>query len=637
MSTMKAVRVRSFGKADVLRIEETPRPIPGRREVLVRIHAAGVNPVDWKTRAGAGAAGMVKRPFPLVLGWDFAGTVAALGEGVTELAEGDAVYGMVRIPDEGTYAEYVRVPVEHVARKPETLTFEEAAAVPLAALTAWQALFGAAQLKAREKVLIHAAAGGVGHLAVQLAKAHGAYVVATASASNHDFVRALGADEVIDYTRERFEDRVADADVVFDTMGGDTQARSFYALRRGGTLVSILSTPNADKARELRVHATWIFVQPSGAELMEIAKRIDGGKLKPVVSDIFPIREVEEAHRRGERGHTRGKVVLRVTGAWAVLAALAGSGPLGCSQTPAPPATFSSKPAAVQVASFDAKKSNLPEGLAVRGNKAYVGFAPTSEIIEVDVQTKEIRPFSTLPQPIAGKGFMTGLAFNGADLYAALVSFVPDVQAGIYRAEPGARAKLFAKHAEMAFPNGLAVDAAGRMFVTDSAAGAIFRISRAGEVSKWAGGPLLSGSKDFCGPGRGVGVPFDIGANGIAIKDGAVYVTNTDKAPIVRVPVTADGAAGEPQAFAGPSCENLGGADGLALDPRGNFVAADNHLNKIVRIDTAGNIVPVVQGAPLDFPASVVFRGSTLFATNFSFLDAATDHARPGLMRVDGY
>jgi NADPH:quinone reductase-like Zn-dependent oxidoreductase len=312
MSTMKAIRVYSFGGPDVLSMEEIPRPLPKSGEILVGVRAAGVNPVDWKTRRGEGAAGMIKRPFPVILGWDFAGTVVALGEGVTRFAEGDAVYGMVRIPDEGTYAEYVTLPAEHAARKPETLTFDDAAAVPLAALTAWQALFEIGHLVSGQKVLIHAAAGGVGHLAVQLAKTKGAKVVATASRENHEYLRSLGAEVVIDYARERFEDHVKDADLVLDTVGGATQERSFAALRPGGTLVSILSHPDELRAAQSGVHAHWTFVQPSGHRLDDIAKLVDEGDLRPTVSHVYPFVAANEAHARLERGHTRGKLVLRV-------------------------------------------------------------------------------------------------------------------------------------------------------------------------------------------------------------------------------------------------------------------------------------------------------------------------------------
>ena len=223
---------------------------------------------------------------------------------------------MVRLAHEGTYAEYVTLPADHAARKPETLTFEEAAAVPLAALTAWQALFDTANVRPKQKVLVHAAAGGVGHLAVQLAKIDGAEVFATASQVNHDFVKALGADVVIDYASERFENRVHDMDVVLDTMGGEVQTRSFTTLRKGGTLVSILHSPDGALAARAGVHAQSILVQPNGETLRTLAELIDPGKLHPTVSLVYPITEVRDAHAKGELGHTRGKLVLRVPEPW---------------------------------------------------------------------------------------------------------------------------------------------------------------------------------------------------------------------------------------------------------------------------------------------------------------------------------
>jgi NADPH:quinone reductase-like Zn-dependent oxidoreductase len=235
---MKTVRIRAFGSPDVLSFEDAPRPVPKPCEILVSVRAAGLNPVDLETRKGEGAAAMLGRPFPVILGWDFAGTVVGVGKGVTRFVEGDAAYGMVRIPDEGTYSEYVTLPAEHAARKPETLTFDEAAAVPLSALTAWQALFATAELRPGQRVLIHAAEGGVGYLAVQLAKARGAEVTATTSARDFELICALGADLVLDRERTLFEDRVNDMDVVLDTVGDDAYERSLAVLKHGGILVS---------------------------------------------------------------------------------------------------------------------------------------------------------------------------------------------------------------------------------------------------------------------------------------------------------------------------------------------------------------------------------------------------------------
>jgi NADPH:quinone reductase-like Zn-dependent oxidoreductase len=316
MATMKAVRIHTFGGPDALSIENAPLPTPKRDEIVVRVRAAGVNPVDWKTRKGQGVAGMLDRPLPVVLGWDFAGSVVALGPGVTRFAEADAVFGMVPLAHEGTYADYVAIKAAHASHKPETLTFEEAASIPLAALTVWQALFDTAGLAAGQTVVIHAASGGVGHLAVQIAKAKGAKVIATASKRNHEFVKSIGADVLIDYGSERIEDLVKNADVVLDTIGGETQDRSFMLLKPGGMLVSIVSRPDERRALNMGVRAKSILVEPNGDQLDEIADLVDHGDLRPFVSQIYPIAAVRRAHEKSELGHTLGKLVLRVAGAW---------------------------------------------------------------------------------------------------------------------------------------------------------------------------------------------------------------------------------------------------------------------------------------------------------------------------------
>src|SRR5216683_2520023 len=239
MTTMKAVRIHTYGGPEVLRYEDAPRPVPAAGEVLIKIHAAAVNPVDWKVRAGH-LKDMLKYQLPLIPGWDAAGVIEDVGAGVARLKRGDEVYTRPDISRDGTYAEYITVREPEVALKPKSLDHVHAAAIPLAALTAWQALFDAGGLSAGQRVLIHAAAGGVGSFAVQLAKWKGAYVIGTASAHNHEFLRGLGADETIDYTAVRFEDAVQDVDLVLDAMAGETQKRSWKTLKPGGILVSIL-------------------------------------------------------------------------------------------------------------------------------------------------------------------------------------------------------------------------------------------------------------------------------------------------------------------------------------------------------------------------------------------------------------
>lgn len=308
MTTIKAVRIHEYGGPEVLHYEDAPKPAPKDGEILVRVHAAGVNPVDWKIRSGSFKA-MGERPFPLILGFDVAGTVAQVGGGVTAFQPGDAIYANMH---NGAYAEYVAFPAELAAPKPATLDFIHAAAVPVAALTAWQALFDQAGLTAGQTVLIHGGSGGVGSFAVQFAKNIGARVITTGSARNHDFLRELGADEVIDYNATRFEDVVHDVDVVFDTIGGDTQQRSWQTLKRGGALVSIVQPPSPETAEAHGVRALFFSAQSNAAQLTEIGQQIDAGKVKVIVDTVFPLAEARQAHEASEGGHTRGKIVLQV-------------------------------------------------------------------------------------------------------------------------------------------------------------------------------------------------------------------------------------------------------------------------------------------------------------------------------------
>ncbi|MFF7610945.1 NADP-dependent oxidoreductase [Streptomyces lavendulae] len=306
---MRAVVVSKWGGPEVLVETEAERPEPGMGEVLVRVHAAGVNPVDWKTRESGGL--IPWGPVPAV-GWDVSGTVEAVGPGVTLYRAGDEVYGMPRFPQQaGAYAEYVTAPARHLARKPASLSHVEAAALPLAALTAWQALVDTAGVSAGQRVLVHAAAGGVGHLAVQIAKARGAYVIGTASAGKHELLRALGADEVIDYRTTDFEDAVADVDVVVDAIGGDHGERSLKVLRPGGHLVT-LPGPDGLPADPGAVHASWVLVEPDLKGLEEITALVEGGLLKPLIDTVLPLEQAAKAHEIGERGRTTGKIVLTV-------------------------------------------------------------------------------------------------------------------------------------------------------------------------------------------------------------------------------------------------------------------------------------------------------------------------------------
>jgi NADPH:quinone reductase-like Zn-dependent oxidoreductase len=309
--TMKAVRIHHYGGPEVLRYEDAPRPQPGTGEVLIRIHAAGVNPVDWKIREGY-LKDMLPCSLPLIPGWDVSGVVEKTGPGVSRLKEGDEVYGMPDISRDGAYAEYIVARESEIALKPKSLHHTHAAGVPMGALTAWQGLFETGQLRAGQRVLIHAGTGGVGHFAVQLAKWKGAHVIATASTRNQGLLRELGADEAIDYTTQRFEDVAQEVDVVLDTMGGETQERSWNVLKKGGILVALTEPPSADKAQEQGVRAAFHSSHPSSADLAEIATLIDADKVKPIIDRIVPLSEARRAQELSQSGRTRGKIVLRV-------------------------------------------------------------------------------------------------------------------------------------------------------------------------------------------------------------------------------------------------------------------------------------------------------------------------------------
>jgi len=310
---MKAIRIHRYGGLEVLSYEEAPKPEPGRGELLVRVHAASVNPIDWKIRSGHYKL-VMRFELPIVLGWDVSGVVEAVGPEVSKFRPGDEVFARPDIKRGGTYAEYVAIRASEAARKPKSIDHVHAAAVPLAGLTAWQGLFDKAGLEEGERVLVHAAAGGVGHFAVQLAKWKGAFVAGTASGRNEALVRSLGADQVVDYTRERFEDAVAPVDVVLDTLGGDAGRRSWQVLKRGGTLVSVLDIAVPLKGALRLKRGRFLLIKPNAAQLEQIAALIDAGRVKPIVENVFPLAEARRAHELSQTGRVRGKIVLQVVG-----------------------------------------------------------------------------------------------------------------------------------------------------------------------------------------------------------------------------------------------------------------------------------------------------------------------------------
>jgi NADPH:quinone reductase-like Zn-dependent oxidoreductase len=311
MTTMRAVMFHSYGSPEALVLKEVPRPQAETGEVLIRVYAAGVNPLDWKVRAGH-IKEWLRHRLPLIPGWDVSGVVEALGPEVSAFKVGDAVFGMLDFMRDGAYAEYVSAGTKQLSFKPKSIDHVQAAAVPLAALTAWQSLFEVAGLDSGQTVLIHAAAGGVGHFAVQFAKWKGAEVIGTASADNESFLRELGADRVIDYRTTPFEEALHDVDVVLDLIGGDTQQRSWKVLKKGGILVATLGISSAETAAEHGVRGEGVMVHPDTEQLARIAALIDEGNLKPVVSRVLPLAEAGKAHELSQTGHVRGKIVLKV-------------------------------------------------------------------------------------------------------------------------------------------------------------------------------------------------------------------------------------------------------------------------------------------------------------------------------------
>jgi NADPH:quinone reductase-like Zn-dependent oxidoreductase len=307
---MRAIRQQTLGGPEVLELVDASRPVPGPTEVLVRVAAAGVNPVDWKTRTRGGVLG---EP-PFTVGWDVAGVVDEVGAGVTRFAPGDRVFGMPRFPAEAAcYAEYVASPSRQLASVPEGATDVEAAALPLAGLTAWQALVETAAVGEGTRVLILGAAGGVGHLAVQVAKARGAYVLGTARAPKHAFLKGLGVDEAVDYTTENVAERAKGVDVVLDLVGGEDSLDVLPGLRDGGIFVLAPSFSALEALRGQagdRVRVTGILVEPDRAGLESLAALVEAGKLRPHVDRTFPLEQAAEAHRLGEQGRTTGKLVL---------------------------------------------------------------------------------------------------------------------------------------------------------------------------------------------------------------------------------------------------------------------------------------------------------------------------------------
>jgi NADPH:quinone reductase-like Zn-dependent oxidoreductase len=311
IDTMRAVIVREYGGPEVLKLEDTPLVQPKENEIRVRVIAAGVNPVDGLIRSGKFAK-FFNTTLPLVPGYDIAGVVEKPGAKIRNFKKGDAVYAYIDLKKGGGYAEYAFVTEKETALKPKSASFIEAAAVPVVALTAWQALVDTAKLDAGQSVLIHGGSGGVGSFAIQIAKLRGAKVFATASTVNQGFLKQIGADVAIDYTKQKFEDVAKDVDVVLESVGKDTLARSYGVVKKGGMIVSLLGPPDQSELDKHGIRGAALGVEPNSTELAEIGKLIDEQKIKVIVSQTFPLSEAINAQQQADTGHTRGKIVLKV-------------------------------------------------------------------------------------------------------------------------------------------------------------------------------------------------------------------------------------------------------------------------------------------------------------------------------------
>jgi len=313
---MKAIVLKGFGGVDNLIGDEVPVPVPGDDEVLIKIVAAAVNPIDIKTRKGRGAAEIIRRYDPMILGWDISGDVIKKGRKVKSFREGDSVFGMINFPGHGrAYAEYATAPVSHIARKPDNISHEEAAGASLAALTAWQLLKYRSGIKKGSAVLVHAAAGGVGHFAVQMAKYMGANVAATSSSANIGFLSELGVMHHVDYEKDRFEEMLRNFDFVLDAIGSDYIDRSLKVLKKGGKIISIPSGASEDVAEKAQARGMIgqnFRTSSSGEDMKEIAGLLEAGIVKSVVTGVFSLDEVRDAHLQIESGKTRGKIILKI-------------------------------------------------------------------------------------------------------------------------------------------------------------------------------------------------------------------------------------------------------------------------------------------------------------------------------------
>ncbi|GGH85588.1 NADPH:quinone reductase-like Zn-dependent oxidoreductase [Pullulanibacillus pueri] len=310
---MKAVVINAYGGREELKAIEFPKPMPREHEVLIEVYATSINPIDWKLREGY-LKERLPFKFPIILGWDAAGIIKKVGAKVTEFEEGDKVFTRPATTERGTYAEYITADASLVAHMPKESSFIEAAAVPLAGLTAWQCLVDFAEIKKGDRVLVHAGAGGVGSMAIQIAKAFGAEVIATGSSKSQSIIKKLGADHMINYMTTPLTEAIDEVDIVLDTIGGDSQEKSFEVLKPGGVLVSIVQPPSQERAKEKGVKAGLVWLEPNGEQLATLAKMIEEDELKPLIAEVLPFSEdgLKKAHELSETHHAKGKIVIEV-------------------------------------------------------------------------------------------------------------------------------------------------------------------------------------------------------------------------------------------------------------------------------------------------------------------------------------
>jgi NADPH:quinone reductase-like Zn-dependent oxidoreductase len=309
---MRAVRIHQYGGTETLQLDQVETPVINADDILIKVKSSAINPVDWKIREGY-LQEFIPYKLPITLGWDVAGVVSAIGSSVSDFKVGDEVFSRPDISRDGSYAEYVAVKADEVVLKSTKLDFAQAAALPLAGITAWQCLVDVGLLQAGQRVLIHAGAGGVGHLAIQIAKAKGAIVIATASEKNQALLTQLGADQAVDYNLGTLADQIEPVDLVIDTMGGDVQSESWALLKTGGMIVSVVAPPSEEIAKEHDVKAAFVFIEPSSRILRELNILVENDQLMPLIEHRFPLEQIVDAHLQSQSGRTRGKIVIDVS------------------------------------------------------------------------------------------------------------------------------------------------------------------------------------------------------------------------------------------------------------------------------------------------------------------------------------